>query len=230
MKNQKQQKKEKPKSNKNWTVLEPHKAKEVIDKIVKQKDKKALKEFKTVLPASEKKKMLDQVPEGPAKKNKRIIQNRKITVQVGDKKIQLTAAQKEFCEIYASAGEFFANGVQSYIEAYDIDTSEPGAYTGAKSSAYRLLTNADILDYINSLLELGHLNDSFADKQLEFLMTQNADLAVKRAAVWDYNKLKQRIIDRSKHEEDINIKIEEDPEGDYAKFLKEQIKKKAQKK
>jgi hypothetical protein len=109
------------------------------------------------------------------------------------KKNGLTIKQKEFCRLYASDREFFANGVQSYIEAYKIDISEKGAYESAKQCAYRLLTNVDICQEINRLFEDRGLNDNFVDKQLEFLITQQADPRAKIAAIREYNQIQGRI-------------------------------------
>ncbi len=116
-----------------------------------------------------------------------------------DEHRKLNLNQEAFCQLYASDREFFGNGVQSYIEAYDIDTSKPGAYNGARSSAHKLLTNTDILARINEILEMEGLNDSFVDKQLTFLVTQNADLSTKARAINEYNKLKSRITDKVDH-------------------------------
>lgn len=111
------------------------------------------------------------------------------------KKKKLTPKQKLFCKYYVSE-EFFANGVNAYAKAYDIDLSEKGAYKVAASNAYRLLINADILIHINSMLDESGLNDAFVDKQLLFLINQNADLHAKRGAIAEYNKLKARITDK----------------------------------
>jgi hypothetical protein len=116
-----------------------------------------------------------------------------------DEKPKLNLSQEAFCQLYASDREFFGNGVQSYIEAYNIDTSKPGAYNGARSSAHKLLTNAHILARINEILEMDGLNDAFVDKQLTFLVTQNADLSTKARAINEYNKLKSRITDKIDH-------------------------------
>lgn len=105
----------------------------------------------------------------------------------------LTLRQKKFCELYSQDRQFFGNGVQSYIEAYGIDTNESGAYDSARTCAYRLLANVYICQYIDKLLELRGLNDSFVDKQLEFLITQHADPKAKIAAIREYNSLKNRI-------------------------------------
>lgn len=112
------------------------------------------------------------------------------------KRKRLNPQQELFCQYYAGSREFYANGVASYIEAYNINTSIPGAYNSAKSNAYKLLTKDYILDRINEILGDLIMNDEFVDKQLGFLMTQNAELSVKLNALKEYNKLKQRITDK----------------------------------
>ena len=109
-----------------------------------------------------------------------------------NKRNELNAKQKKFCELYATDKEFFANGVESYIESYSTPGKTVG-YLTAKSSAYDLLTKPYILSYINELLELRGLNDSFVDKQLELVITQNADFRSKVQAIKEYNVLRQRI-------------------------------------
>ncbi len=108
----------------------------------------------------------------------------------------LNIKQKAFCELYTQSIEFFGNGVQSYIEAYNPDTSKPNWYNSARSSAHNLLTNTDILSYIDKQLESDGFNDQFVDKQIKFLMTQNADFSNKLGAIREYNKLKARIKDK----------------------------------
>lgn len=120
---------------------------------------------------------------------------------------ELNIKQKLFCELFASDREFFGNGVQSYIEAYDIDLTKKGAYNVAKANANRLLTKADILDYINTLFEAHGLNDTFVDKQLEKLIVQDAEFSTKLQAIKEYNALKQRItkkLDMTTNGESIN--------------------------
>lgn len=120
-------------------------------------------------------------------------------------KEKLNPKQELFCQLYSSDQEFFANGTQAYMEAYDIVTSKKGAYEGARVNASKLLTNTNILKRINELLELRGLNDPFVDKQLEFLITQNADLKTKVSAIKEYNKLKSRILEKA----EITHKFEE---------------------
>src|SRR5437868_12198566 len=105
------------------------------------------------------------------------------------RKQPLNPKQKLFCELFASDREFFGNGTQSYIEAYNINVSKPGAYASARTMAYNLLTKVDILAEINRHLESGVLNDEFTDKQLAFLIAQNAELGTKLGAIKEYNAL-----------------------------------------
>lgn len=109
----------------------------------------------------------------------------------------LNPQQERFCQLYASSEEFFAHGTNAYIEAYNIDTSKRNYYKVAQAASSRLLSNVIILKRINELLELRGLNDTFVDKQLEFLITQNADLGTKVASIREYNKLRSRIINRT---------------------------------
>jgi hypothetical protein len=59
-----------------------------------------------------------------------------------------------------------------------------------------LLSNAKVCERINELLTDKGLNDQFVDKQLLFVITQHADFGSKVNAIKEYNKLKQRIIDK----------------------------------
>lgn len=101
----------------------------------------------------------------------------------------LNPQQEKFCRLYATDREFFGNGFQAYVEAYDV---EPKGYKAAMVSASRLLRNPKILDRINALLEVT-LNDQHVDKQLALVITQNADLKSKVAAIKEYNALRSRI-------------------------------------
>lgn len=112
---------------------------------------------------------------------------------------KLNPRQEEFCQLYASDREFFGNGVQTYVEVYDIDQSKRGWYKVACAAASRLLSNVKISARINEILEEGGLNDRFVDKQLTFLITQHADFTNKLGALREYNKLKQRITEKVDH-------------------------------
>jgi len=84
--------------------------------------------------------------------------------------------------------------------AYGLDYTDTREYNSSKVLASELLTNVNILSYINEQLDEAGLNDSFVDKQLLFTITQNADMGSKVKAIGEYNKLRQRITDKSKVE------------------------------
>lgn len=109
---------------------------------------------------------------------------------------KLNPKQELFCQYYATDKEFFGNGVQAYIEAYNPDTSQPRWYQNACSRASELLSNLKVCERINQLLEEGGLNDQFVDKQLTFLVTQHADFKTKLGAIKEYNALKTRVTKR----------------------------------
>jgi hypothetical protein len=109
---------------------------------------------------------------------------------------ELNPKQEKFCQLYASDREFFGNGVESYMEAYEPDKTDPNWYKTASANASRLLTNAKIVRRINDLLTADGLNDANVDKQLLFLVNQHDDKTNKIGAIREYNKLKQRITDK----------------------------------
>lgn len=127
-------------------------------------------------------------------KSKKVVKSAvKPTTKSGHK---LTPQQELFCQLYAGDREFFGNGVQSYIEAYNVDTSKPGWYRTARACASELLTKPNILERIDEIFEAHGLNDQFVDKQLEKLIVQDADFSAKMKAIAEYNKLKARITEK----------------------------------
>lgn len=121
-----------------------------------------------------------------------------------EKEKRLTKKQEMFCRLYATNREYFGNGTQAYAEAYNIDLSKRGKKSIAKASASRLLTYDYISESINKLLDLGGLNDERVDKELLFLIEQNANFNVKLGAIKEYNSLRKRIIQK----EEVNIKTD----------------------
>jgi hypothetical protein len=128
--------------------------------------------------------------------------------------------EEAFCQYYASDVEFFGNGTQSYIQAYDViigkrpdnDNSENLFLTidAVRARAYEKLMKPHILKRINEIFEAHGLNDTFVDKQLEKLIVQDADLSVKVKAIGEYNKLMSRITENR----NINHTILDDPRTD----------------
>lgn len=119
---------------------------------------------------------------------------------------KLNPKQELFCELYTSK-EFFGNGVQTYIEVYDPDTTKPNWYKTACASASQLLSNIKVYTRINDLLESSGLNDQFADKQLLFLMSQHDDKSNKLWAVREYNKLKWRITEKIEQKTEVSLDL-----------------------
>jgi hypothetical protein len=111
-------------------------------------------------------------------------------------KKKLNIRQEAFCKTYVSETEFFGNGTQSYIEVYK-PKRIGNWYRSCQTSASDLLSNPIIIDRINELLQLDGLNDTAVDKQLSFVIAQYSDLTNKVAAIKEYNKLKQRITEKS---------------------------------
>ncbi len=109
----------------------------------------------------------------------------------------LNQQQEAFCQLYVNnEKEFFGNGVESYIEAYDPDR-EGNWYKSAAASASRLLTNVKVVARINELLETGGFNNENVDKQHLFLINQHADLKTKLGAIKEFNALKKRVEDKT---------------------------------
>lgn len=109
---------------------------------------------------------------------------------------KLNQKQERFCQLYATDREFFGNGVQTYIEVYDPDQSKPNWYKTACAVASEILSNPKVFNRINEILEETGMNDVAVDKQLLFLIHQQADFSNKMAAIREYNKLKKRITDK----------------------------------
>lgn len=109
-----------------------------------------------------------------------------------------------FCQLYASNKEFFGNGVASYVEAYHINLQKKGAYNSARANASILLTNHSILDRIREIMDI-EINDLMVDKELAFVIKQDAEFSSKVAAIREYNQLKGRIIKKIEHSGKITL-------------------------
>lgn len=141
----------------------------------------------------------------------------------------LTAKEEEFCRIYASDKEFFGNGHESYMEAFNVTlykgkkpkgSGNYMTYESMKLAVHRLLTRDNILKRIDQLFEADGLNDQFVDKQTLKLITQDAEFNVKVKAIAEYNKIKQRITDRV----DIRLSREAMSDAELDRIIEEQSK------
>lgn len=108
----------------------------------------------------------------------------------------LSEKELEFCRVYTAPGEFFGNGTHAYLEAYKPDLTKKNWYANARQSAAQITKRQSICNRINELLDKGGLNNEFVDSQLLFVIQQHEDLAAKVAAIKEFNKLRQRIIDK----------------------------------
>lgn len=120
----------------------------------------------------------------------------KALAKAASKQSNLSAFEEKFCQLFATEREFFCNGVQSYIEAFDL---KPTQYGSAATKACTLLKKVDIQKRIEELVELDALNDATVDKQLAKVIVQDYDLSAKVAGVREYNKLKSRITQKIAH-------------------------------
>lgn len=133
-------------------------------------------------------------------------------MEEANKDYGLNEKQRLFCKYFVSQ-DFFGNGVEAYAEAYGKDLSNQKDYNTSKVQASKHLTNPNILSCINAELDAAGLNDNFVDKQLLFAITQNADISSKVKAISEYNKLKQRIIDKNKLTGEITVKVKYERKG-----------------
>lgn len=99
----------------------------------------------------------------------------------------ITMKQELFCQLYASDVEFFGNGTQSYMEAYDVHN-----YPSAMAAAARLLRNVKVLERIDEIIASHDMNDQMVDKQIAFWIRQKSSPQASIAAIKEYNLLKGR--------------------------------------
>lgn len=115
----------------------------------------------------------------------------------------LNPRQELFCQLWATDIDYCGNGVQAYVEAYDVDKTAKNWYKSACASAARLLRDVKIYKRCNMLLETMDLNDANVDKQLAHVIGQEADYGAKMQGIKEYNKLKKRTSDNPV----VNVKI-----------------------
>jgi len=105
---------------------------------------------------------------------------------------------RTFCELYALEMDFMGNATRAYAIAFDIDLDDKEvykkSYASCRAQASEILTKANILAYINELLDDYCLNDIQVDKQLAYVIFQHTDLKAKIAGIKEYNALKRRIV------------------------------------
>jgi len=106
---------------------------------------------------------------------------------------ELNERQEAFCQMYVNGDrEMFGNGVQCYLEVYEIDRTKPNWYKTACAASSQLLSNVKVINRIRELLEDGGFNEENIEKQHLFLVNQFTDLGTKMRAISDFYKLKGR--------------------------------------
>lgn len=109
-----------------------------------------------------------------------------------------------FCKVYTEPWtSMYCNGSQSYAHVYWLDLTNQSKANTARTNAHKLLMDTYILKRIRQLLDLWWLNDESVDGELLLVIKQNAEMPSKVAAIREYNKLRQRIIDKL----DVNVDV-----------------------
>jgi stage III sporulation protein SpoIIIAA len=121
--------------------------------------------------------------------------------------------QKIFSELYT--GKYFANGVDSYCEAYGIDLEkQPQRIGSVRASVTRLLKNANILAYIRELRGEYNLVEEIVNNEHAFLILQNAELGVKLGAIKHFRELNNKIENKiADNKVEIEIILPDDTTG-----------------
>lgn len=148
------------------------------------------------------------------------MKRKKLLQSTIDPTLPLPDPQEElFCELYSSDRDFMGNGVQSSIEAFNIDMNEKGAYQKALNKSQYLLRKPSICARINHYIERASFNDQFVDKQHAFIIAQHADLRTKMAGIKEYNLLKGRV--KQRLELSFKDKTDKDLEEERARLEEE---------
>lgn len=161
-------------------------------------------------------------------------------------KQNLTIQQELFCQYYVKTVETRGNGLQSYNLAYDkrleeqskddavydID-KETGKRTIVETSTYfkvenickseasNLLAKPNVSKRVTELLN-EMLTDEIVDGELAKVVLQDGQLKPKVSAIQEYNKLRQRIVDRQTVEH--TFALEEATDEEIEAILKEESK------
>jgi hypothetical protein len=140
---------------------------------------------------------------------------------------KLNINQEAFCQYYTGGGEYFGNGVWSYILAYklkvplisysELNEFQKKKYDNARADAAQLLAKGNIRNRCDELLD-ALIKDEIVDRELAKVIMQNKELSAKVAAIKEYNQVKNRVKQDSSTPE-IKIIIE-----DTRKMLDEYIK------
>lgn len=115
-----------------------------------------------------------------------------LTIYDVGRELKLTMKQIEFAKAYTDPTEHFGNGIAAAAKAYDLNPSDKRERAICATYANQNLKHAAIMTLVDILLDTEGLNDQYVDKQLLFLISQNADLKVKGLAIKEYNAMHNR--------------------------------------
>ena len=105
-----------------------------------------------------------------------------------------------FCQNYVNNPTTQGNATLSLAEANEMDADYKGtdeqksAYNVAKSSASRLLTNANVRTRVVQLWN-NLMKDEIVDAEHAKIIFQDGELNAKMAAIKEYNRLRKRATD-----------------------------------
>lgn len=140
----------------------------------------------------------------PTKKKK--IKKKKKSNKKEENKVELlNPNEKMYCQLYFGGGEYFGNGVWSYIKAFNFDvpllpisflkTKEKKKYNVARSGSSDLLAKPHIINEGNKILD-SLFKEEIVDRELTKIIMQDKDKMSKNVAIREFNRLKSRVSDK----------------------------------
>jgi hypothetical protein len=111
-------------------------------------------------------------------------------------KVSISNEQEKFCQLYARDPKLAGKPYECFMKVYKDQLEPHQTPEVVRKEAKALLTQDNIIQRINGLLEEDGFNDQNVDKQHLFLINQHGDLGVKMKGIEHYNKLKRRTSDQ----------------------------------
>lgn len=120
--------------------------------------------------------------------------------------IELTLPQKSFVDYYLNGDDDFrmGNATRSYAKAFNYDITDDKKANTCASEGSKLIRYPNIKVYMRQHLEDNGWNDEAMDSRLRQIAYKGKDADAVNA-IKEFNKLKQRIIDKFEHEGNIGI-------------------------
>src|SRR3990167_9315395 len=109
--------------------------------------------------------------------------------------VQISNEQEKFCQLFARDLKLAGRPFECFMKVYKNDLEPHQTPDFVKKQVKELLTQDNIIQRVNQLLEEDGFNDQNVDKQHLFLINQHADFSTKMKGIEHYNKLKKRTND-----------------------------------